>query len=101
MIDPQIKLLSKVYTFDEIGNEIETITEIDVPILRIESVYANEFYRASQSNFKPELRLVISEYNYNNENEFIYKGINYSIIRTENANQDELILIAERKNKDA
>lgn len=100
MINPQITLKAKTYTYDSIGNEKATVTETVVPILRIENVYASEFYRASQSNFKPELRIVISSYNYSGENEFEYNSINYSIIRTENANQDELVIIAERKTKD-
>lgn len=99
MANPEIIFKNKVYSFDSIGNQIETITTSIVPIIRIEQIYANEFYRASQSNFKPELRIVISSYNYNNQNEFEYDNTDYSIIRTENANQDELVIIAERKIK--
>ena len=99
MTNPQITLKSKTYTFDSVGNQIETIVQSVVPIIRIENIYASEFYQASQSNFKPTLRLVISAYNYADQNEFEYDSIDYSIIRTEFANQDELIIIAERQIK--
>lgn len=99
MINPQITLKSKTYSLDSVGNQIETIVDSIVPIIRIENIYASEFYNASQSNFKPELRLVISSYNYDDQNEFEYNSKDYSIIRTENANQDELVIVAERKLK--
>lgn len=99
MTNPQITLKSKTYTTDSVGNQKETIVETIVPIIRIESIYASEFYRASQSNFKPEARLVISAYNYAQQNEFEWDSIDYSVIRTESANNDELIIIAERKIK--
>lgn len=99
MTNPQITLKSKTYSFDSVGNQIETETNVVVPIIRIENVYADEFYRASQANFKPTLRIVISAYNYSNQNEFEYDGTEYSIIRTEFAVEDELTIIAERKVK--
>lgn len=97
MINPQITLLSKTYSIDSVGNQKDTEVRIEVPILRIETIYANEFYNASQNNMKPELKVVISSLNYNNENELLFNNERYSIIRTEYANQDEIKIIAERK----
>lgn len=97
MINPQITLISKIFTFDSIGNQVATETQVDVPIIRIETIYANEFYNASQNNMKPELKIVISSLNYNNENEFMYNNEHFSIIRTEFANLDEIKIVGERK----
>ena len=97
MIDTSIKLISKVYTTDSIGNQVVTETKIDCPIIRIESVYSNEFYRASQQGFKPSKRFVISSLNYNDENELEYMNQNYTIIRNENINVDEVVLVCEVK----
>ena len=97
MIDVSIKLKSKTYALDSIGNQIETITNVEVPIIRIEDIYANEFYRGSQSGFKPSLRVVISSLNYNNEDELEYKNLNYHVIRVSNINQDEVALVCEVK----
>lgn len=97
MIDTSITLISKVYSIDTVGNQIETETEIECPIKRIESIYSSEFYRASQQGFKPSKRFVISSLNYNNENELIYKNQYYQIIRSEEINMEEVVLICEVK----
>ncbi len=97
MIDTSISLISKVYSIDSVGNEIETETLIECPIKRIESVYSAEFYRASQQGFKPSKRFIISSLNYNDENELIYMNQRYQIIRNENINMDEVVLVCEVK----
>lgn len=98
MIDISCKLLSTTLTKNSIGVESETTIEKEIPIIKVESVYSNEFYKAHEQGFKPHLRLRISTLNYNNESELIYKGITYTIIRTEE-NFDETILICQRKVK--
>jgi SPP1 family predicted phage head-tail adaptor len=97
MYDVSCKLLSASYTNDDIGNEIATIKEIEIPIIKVETVKQGEFYNASQQGLKPSLQLRVSTLNYNDEENLRYMGITYSIIRTQNLNCDEMILICERK----
>ena len=78
----------------------EITTEIEIPLILVEDVYAKEFYEANELGFKPSLRLRISTLNYNNESELIYMGTIYSIIRHEEIAADEMILVCERKVKD-
>lgn len=92
-------LLSTTIQSNSIGVEEETTTQIECPIIKVEDVYATEFYEANEQGFHPELRIRISSINYNNEKELIYKGITYSIIRTQEPVIDEKILICERKVK--
>lgn len=99
MHDVSCKLLSTQITTDSIGVETETTSEVIVPIIKIEDVYANEFYQANEQGFKPTLRLRISSLNYSGENELIYMGDTYSIIRTQEPVADETILICEIKVK--
>ena len=99
MLDVSCKLLSTTIQTDEIGVQKEVKTEVEVPIIAIEEVYANEFYEANEQGFKPTLRLRISALNYNNEKELIYMGITYSIIRASEPYADEVVLICERKVK--
>jgi len=101
MRDIACKLLSAQINTDNIGVEKETDTEIIVPIIKVEDVYSNEFYQANEQGFKPSLRLRISSLNYNGENELIYMGTTYSIIRTQEPVADEIILVCERKVKNA
>lgn len=99
MYNTSVTLLSKSLTSNNIGVQSETITQTEVPIMKIEDIYANEFYQANEQGFKPSLRIRISSLNYSNERELIYKGITYTIIRTQEPLPDETILICQRKVK--
>ena len=96
MIDVACKLVSLVFETDDVGNEIPTETLIEIPIIKVEEIYADEYYKASQVGFKPTLRLRISSLNYNDEQELEYMGTRYAIIRAQII-MDETILICERK----
>lgn len=98
MICTELTLIEKLIVQDNIGVEKEVETLIEIPIIRVEDVYANEFYEANKQGFKPSLRVVISILNYNGEDEIIYNNVRYSIIRTQEKG-DELILVCERKLK--
>ncbi len=84
---------------DNIGNETGTQKKKLIPIIKVEDVYAKEYYEANQQGHKPSLRLRISALNYNDEVELIYMNKTYSIIRVQEATADELVLICERKIK--
>lgn len=99
MRDVSCKLLSTTLKTDSIGVQKEVKAEVEVPIIKVEEVYANEFYEANEQGFKPTLRLRISALNYNNEEELIYMGTTYSIIRSSEPYADEIVLICERKVK--
>ena len=99
MRDVSCKLLSTKIQEDSIGVQKEVQTEVEIPIIKVEEVYANEFYEANEQGFKPTLRLRISALNYNNEKELIYMGVTYSIIRPSEPYADEVVLVCERKVK--
>lgn len=99
MRDVSCTLLSTSIQSNEIGVEKEVQTQVECPIIKVEDVYANEFYEANEQGFQPTLRLRISTLNYNGEPELIYMGTTYSIIRTQEPEADELILVCERKVK--
>lgn len=101
MRDVSCKLLSTTLQTDNIGVSKEVTTEIEIPIIKVEEIYANEFYEANQQGFKPTLRLRISALNYNNEKELIYMGVIYTIIRASEPYADEVVLVCERKIKNA
>lgn len=99
MRDVSCKLLSTQKSKNNIGVEKIITTEKECPIIKIEDIYANEYYQANQSGFQPSLRLKISRLNYEDEPELIYMGKTYTIIRTQESSLDELVLICERKVK--
>lgn len=93
------KLLSTNFISNNIGVQEEKIIEKEIPIIKIEDIYANEYYKANEQGYKPSLRLRISALNYNNEQELIYINTVYSVIRVQEKTVDEVILICERKIK--
>lgn len=99
MRDVSCKLLSTQIVKDSIGVEKEEIIETEIPIIKVEDVYADEFYEANEQGYKPSLRLRISALNYSNQSELIYMDTTYSIIRMQEITADELILVCERKLK--
>ena len=99
MRDVSCKLLSTQIVEDSIGIQKEKITETEIPIIKVEDIYANEFYEANEQGYKPSLRLRISVLNYEKQRELIYMNKTYNIIRTQEITADELILVCERKMK--
>lgn len=100
MRDVSCKLLSPQIATDSIGvQKPNGITEIEVPITKVEDIYSKEFYEANEQGHKPTLRLRISALNYSGQEELVYLGTTYSIIRTQEITADELILVCERKVK--
>ena len=99
MRDVSCKLIGETFESNEIGVQTVYKTYSEIPIIKVEDVYANEYYEANQAGYQPSLRLRISALNYNNEQELEYMGIDYSVIRTQEVTADELILVCERKIK--
>lgn len=79
--DDTIKLLKSTGKFDEELNNIEEYDEIEV-FCNISSISRIEFYDASTTGLKPEMKIVLNEFEYENEEKIVYKGQTYSILRT-------------------
>lgn len=99
MRDVSCKLLSTTLKKDKIGVQKEKTEEVEIPIIKVEDIYANEFYKANEQGYRPSLRLKISNLNYDNQPELIYMNNTYNIIRTQEITADEIILVCERKVK--
>lgn len=98
MRDISCNLLSTSIQSDSIGVEKEITTQIECPIIKVEDVYAKEFYEANEQGHQPSLRLRISTLNYSNQKELVYMGTTYSVIRVDDQ-VDEIVLVCERKVK--
>lgn len=97
MQDWTCELVTQEYAFDDIGNHVLQDVTSEIPIIEIQDVYQSEFYNASQQGLKPTLRLLISNLNYNDEEELIYMGKHYSIIRVDNVDNETIALICEKR----
>ena len=97
MIDLECTLIQISIEKDAIGNEVETQTEIIVPIIQHEDIYASEFYSAGTVGMKPTLKIRISSLNYSNQTKLRYMNEEYEIIRVDTPTIDEVSLVCERK----
>lgn len=90
-------LISKQFEFDEIGNQILQNNEIEIPIIEFQDVYQSEYYNARQQGLKPSLRILISNLNYNNEEELKYRNEIYTIIRVDRVDNENIALVCEKR----
>lgn len=104
MYDVSCILLSKSYLKDKNGNILKengrekfVINELPVPIISVERVWKDEFYKASQQGLRPSIRIKMSSLNYNDEEELIYMDKNYTVIRVDGDNEDEIVLVCQRR----
>lgn len=104
MRDVSCILLSKSYKIDENGNtlikngrEVYEIKKTETPIVSVEKVWKDEFYKANQQGLRPSIRIKISSLNYNDEEELIYINKHYTVIRVDGDNEDEVILVCQRR----
>lgn len=105
MYDVSCILLSKTYIQDEEGNiivengrEKYEITEKVVPIISVERVWKDEFYKANAQGIRPSIRIKLSVLNYNDEEKLIYMNNEYTVIRIDDSgNDDEIILVCQKR----
>lgn len=105
MHDVSCVLLSKSYKTDENGNilkdkngrEVSETKENEIPIISVEKVWKDEFYKANQLGLRPSIRIKISSLNYNEEEELIYMNKYYTVIRVDGDNNNEVVLICQRR----
>lgn len=85
-------------TYDEYGNEVETITESTVYV-QPRGVYQSEFYNAAQIGLKPSLTLFIANRDdYSGQKILTYEGREYSVIRVDwTAQRDGISLVCEER----
>ena len=90
-----VKFVAVTDTVDSMRRASVTYTVgSEVPCIE-ESVWANEFYQASAQGYRPEVRLKTNKHNYNGEPRMQYKDTIYTIIRTEKAEKDWLVVIGQ------
>ena len=90
-----IKLISKAYTLDDIGNQVANETET-VVFCEVDSISQSEYYNAANTELNPEYKFTVFFGDYSGQNTVEYNGVRYGIYRTYRAG-DSLELYAERK----
>ena len=88
----ELTLVDIIIEQDEIGNDVQIERKTDVYV-RKNVVGTKEFYNAMAVGIRPTAELQIRNVEYNNEEECIYHGKRYSIIRTIPKGKFDLVLV--------
>ena len=91
-----IYLKSVTYEKDQYGVNRAIKTERKV-YCDVSSVTSAEFFQGGAQGLKPDLRFVMSIFDYKDEEELIFEGKTYSIYRTYRGKNDDIELYTERK----
>lgn len=91
-----IYLQSVTYEKDQYGVNRAIKTERKV-YCDVSSVTSAEFFQGGAQGLKPDLRFVMSIFDYEDEEELIFEGKPYSIYRTYRGKNDDIELYTERK----
>lgn len=91
-----IYLQSVTYEKDQYGVNRAIKTERKV-YCDVSSVTSAEFFQGGAQGLKPDLRFVMSIFDYEDEEELIFEGKTYSIYRTYRGKNDDIELYTERK----
>ena len=77
----KIKLLTKTYTVDSIGQRIATVKEKPVFAL-VRSASQSEFFNAGEDGLKPDKAFDVLITEYDGQTDLIYGNQTYSVYRT-------------------
>lgn len=82
MFNEVIYLSTKNSQINNVGDRIQTEERV-LRLAKIKSIGQSEFYQAQAQGLKPEIKFVLADYlDYNNQEEVIYNGFRYKILRT-------------------
>lgn len=86
------KLISVVDGVDESGDLTQEELE-KVVFVKQKSIGQAEFYRAFATGLKPELKLELKKFEYDNQRKIKFRNKTYSVIRTFSNNENTIELI--------
>ena len=77
-----IKLGKPTIETDDIGNQLKKYDFSKELICEVRSISQSEFYIAAQHDYKPEIKVIISDFlDYDGEDKLMFDGEIYDVIR--------------------
>jgi len=92
----KIKLISKTYVVDAIGQRVATDTLKEI-WCDVKSVSGQEFAQAGSEGIKPKFVFAVWESEYNEETELMYDNVAYSIYRTYSRDDGRIELYTQKR----
>ena len=91
-----INLISRTFTKDEIGQQIETETSRSV-VAELKSINRSEWVAAHQVGYNPVVTAIISAFDYSNEEIVEIDSERYVVYRTYSRKDDYIELMLRKK----
>lgn len=92
-----VTLITETFKEDDIGQYIPTENKMEI-FCRMESISKNEWFDAGRNGLKPQLKVILPEYNYEATEKVEYDGERYSVYRMfRNQKTNEVELYLEKK----
>lgn len=88
-------LLKEIKTQNELGDYVSEIVKKEVYCF-VDSVNSTEFFEASKNGIRAQIRVSLFVYDYENEEEIEFDGINYKIYRTFRKNDNIELYCSEK-----
>lgn len=88
MYNHELELVKTVLTEDEYGNEIEH-DETTTVLCKVADIGQREFYNASVSDLKPEIKFIIKTLEYSGEKYVTFEKKRYKVIRAYTVGKEE------------
>lgn len=96
MFNDVLKLVSITNTKNNLGDIVQTKTERQV-FCRVKSISQSEFYQASATGFKPNIKFALSDsLEYQGEEIVKYNSMEYRVIRTYTNERNEIELVCQK-----
>ena len=81
---------------DELGNQIP-IDPVETPIYcGVKSIGRTEYYNAAATGLRPEIIFVVHAYEYDEQKQIRFDGVEYRVMRTYEVDFEELELTCEK-----
>lgn len=92
MYNEEVTLITPKYIEDEYGQQVQAPDSEITLLCKTRSIGRQEYYMAGQNGLKPEVIIVIKGYEYDNQQELIYKNKRYYVERTYSTEFEEIEL---------
>lgn len=92
-----LKLIKQITDTDSIGNNVVVSETAKIVFALIESISQKEFFEAGQKGLKPEYKVTMWGFEYDNQKIIEIDGVRYSVYRTYLRDDERLELYLTKK----
>ena len=85
--DYEATLISQTFTVDAYGDKVLSSVEKKI-LCSLSSISSSEFYQAHATGLRPEVKIIMWNFEYSGERKIKFEGHEYDVVRTYSRNDD-------------